>query len=153
MIGKTSKGASGATTTTLPKTGAPGPDGHPRIDVPTVHPAVLPHRPAITRPDGVDPDAIRPAPTVQVNAMQSALNATSPVLSRGLENYRVTPSGWDDTPAQGARIIKGRTYVTLPDNHIVQIAMDPETGFYRARHSSERTPSGPLLQPDADGQY
>lgn len=98
MIGKTSKGASGATTTTLPKTGAPGPDGHPRIDVPAVHPAVLPHRPAITRPDGVDPDAIRPAPTVQVNAMQSALIATSPVLSRGLKNYRVTPSGWDDTP-------------------------------------------------------
>ncbi|MFJ2287060.1 hypothetical protein ACIOUF_11940 [Pseudomonas iridis] len=153
MIGKTSKGASGATTTTLPKTGAPGPDGHPRIDVPMAHPAVLPHRPAITRPDGVDPDAIRPAPTVQVSAMQSPLNATLPPLSRGLEDYRVTPPGWDDSPAQGARIIKGRTYVTLPDKHIVQIAMDPETGFYRARHSSERTPSGPLLQPDADGQY
>lgn len=154
MIGKTSKGANGASTTRPPKTDTSGADGPQRVDVPGIHSAGTANRFATTHPADVDLDAITPATTVNVSAIPTAVGSPELPVHRALQDYWIAPPpGWDGTDTQGARIIRGRKYVTLPDNQIVQIAMDAETGFYRAKRSSERDPSGPVLQPDPDGRF
>ena len=152
MIGKTSKGANGATTTRPAMNGTSGTDALTRVDVPGIHSAGPANRLVTTHPAGVDLDAITPAPTVR--AIPTAIDSPALPVHRALQDYCITPPPeWDSSSTQSPRIIKGRMYVTLPDNQIVQIAMDIETGFYRARRPSERDPSGPILQPDPDGRF
>ncbi len=49
---------------------------------------------------------------------------------------------------QGFRIVEGRRYVDVPDDHSVLVVIDPKMGLYRATLTSERNPSGPLLKLD-----
>ncbi len=69
-----------------------------------------------------------------------------------LAAYHVAAAGrLTDIDAEGFRSFKGRQFAELPDQEIVQVGADLQTGLYRARLASERNPSGPVLERDSDG--
>jgi hypothetical protein len=93
---------------------------------------------------------------------------------RNVAISRIAPSTYTDLPTEqgalhdfwipgevtlpapdprGLRTHKGRHYVVLPDGHAVQVALDPQSGFYRARRAGERNHSGPWLVRDRDNNH
>ncbi|MFJ2483663.1 hypothetical protein ACIOWE_25695 [Pseudomonas sp. NPDC087598] len=64
-----------------------------------------------------------------------------------------TTQGLGEADAQGLRIFKQRQYVAVDDVHFVRVALDIESGLFRATLASELNPSGPLLKPDREGRF
>ncbi|WP_322845711.1 hypothetical protein [Pseudomonas sp. B33.4] len=76
-----------------------------------------------------------------------------PTERRPLEDFWITSKAALPAPdPQGFRTVKGRHYVDLPDGHSVQVVLDSQSGFHRARLASERDPSGPWLVRDHDSK-
>lgn len=111
----------------------------------------LPSAATHTSPDTVHTSITSVPPLISVSPIGRSASAavTQP---RSLKDYRITSLAVLPAPdAQGISLFKGRQYVDLPDGGTVQIAADPVSGLYRAKLPSELNPSGPVLQPDADG--
>ena len=64
-----------------------------------------------------------------------------------------TTQSLGEADAQGIRIFKQRQYVAVDDVHCVRVALDIESGLFRAALASELNPSGPLLKPDREGRF
>jgi len=93
----------------------------------------------------VAPDTIRSSPVVVTH---SASPGTA--WSQPLEHYRFNaPDRLPVANDEGFRTHRGREYVDV-ENGVVMVAVDPQTGLYRARSAAERAPSGPLLLHDSD---
>jgi len=92
-------------------------------------------------------DATPATPAIAVHA--APVDARPPAPQLSLQDYLVT-TGATLQPAngEGLRIFNRRTYVDLVEGGTVLVAVDPETGLHRARLSSERLPSGPVLLRD-----
>ncbi|MHC8346225.1 NEL-type E3 ubiquitin ligase domain-containing protein [Pseudomonas sp. RT6P73] len=104
-------------------------------------------------PAGADLDAITPALSVTVSELTLAAAPASTPVQHSLEHYRITAAArLPDADAQGFRTFKGRRYADVSGGGIVLIGQDPETGLYRARLPSERTPSGPVLVHDPESK-
>lgn len=103
------------------------------------------------KPSGdTDLDAILPAPTVTVHPAPLA-SELRPVAQPPLDSYRVdTTVELPPADREGFRRYKQRQYVDMSDGGIVLVGLDPDTGLYRARRSSELLPSGPILLRDPD---
>lgn len=125
-------------------------DRTPRIDVGRLPSVREPARADITT-IRTDLDAILPAPAVTISEQNVTIaplaTPAEPPFERYLLSARVTLPNAD---ADGLRVYKGRHYVDLSDGRIAQVALDPDTGLYRARLSSELTPSGPILMREPD---
>ncbi|WP_223630677.1 leucine-rich repeat domain-containing protein [Pseudomonas atacamensis] len=104
-----------------------------------------------TKPgDDAGPVAILPAPVLEVRPAPH-LAASPAVINRSLETYRITSAiELPDADSEGFRMYKNRCYVDVPDSGLVLVAVDPDTGWYRARHSSELFPSGPWMLRDSE---
>ena len=92
-----------------------------------------------------DLDAILPAQTITVSLVPDATEVRA-VMQPTLENYRITVA--PPLPAadsEGFRVYNQRRYVDLTGGGIALVAVDQNTGLYRARRSSELNPSGPVL--------
>lgn len=88
-------------------------------------------------------------PRVTVSRSASGAAMVSSPARRPLEDYWIPADiRLPAADTQGFRILKGRRYVDVPDGHCVLVAIDPKMGLYRATRTSERNPSGPLLQLD-----
>ena len=95
--------------------------------------------------DGIDTDAIVPAPNVKVQAIVSMPDALAHV-GHPPEHYRLSaPIGLPDADAEGLITFKGRHYVEMADGGFVQVGKDSQSGLWRARLASESIPSGPLM--------
>ncbi|MBN6772859.1 hypothetical protein JRG42_05685 [Pseudomonas granadensis] len=100
--------------------------------------------------DPIHPVITPVPPRVAVSA--TANSAPAPALpERPLKDYWITSLAVLPAPdAQGISIYRGRQYVEVSDGAYVQIGMDPASGLYRAKLSSELIPSGPVLKPGVD---
>jgi hypothetical protein len=97
-----------------------------------------------------EPAATKPALVVMTHSTAPLVNIDT-ARQRLLEHYRVKAS--DRLPqanAEGFRVYRERDYVDVENGDVVMVAVDPETGLYRARLESERVASGPLLLRDSD---
>jgi hypothetical protein len=102
-------------------------------------------------PGDADLDAITPTPPVTVREISSVSETAPTPAQRPLEHYWITAAAHlSDADAQGFRIFKGRQYVDVSGGGIVHVAMDPETGLYRAKLPSELQPSGPVIVRDPE---
>ncbi|VVN19212.1 hypothetical protein PS655_04258 [Pseudomonas fluorescens] len=103
------------------------------------------------RPDGdADLDAIRPVPTVRIETVLANTQDVQPA-QHSIKHYRIAAAAQlPAADAQGFRTHKGRRYVDMVDGGTVLVGLDAGTSQYRARLPSERAPSGPLLQREAD---
>ncbi|WP_235375870.1 MULTISPECIES: hypothetical protein [Pseudomonas fluorescens group] len=100
----------------------------------------------------IDLDAITPAPQVNISEIPSTTQ-NMPATRPSLEEYRIASDVQLPQPdAQGFRWFKGRQFVDMLDGSIFLVGLDSESGLYRARLSSERVPSGPLLLQDPDSR-
>ncbi|WP_406228128.1 NEL-type E3 ubiquitin ligase domain-containing protein [Pseudomonas siliginis] len=119
----------------------------PGLDPTTLSgPSIRANRPT----DGIDPDAIVPAPNVTVQAIASMHDAFAHV-GHPPEHYRLSATiGLPDADAEGLRTFKGRHYVEMTDGGFVQVGKDAQSGLWRARLASESIPSGPLMLHDPD---
>jgi hypothetical protein len=119
----------------------------PGLDQTTLSgPSIRANRPT----DGIDPDAIVPAPNVTVHAIASMHH---PLADAGHppEHYRLAATiGLPDANAEGLRTFKGRHYVEMAEGGFVQVGKDSQSGLWRARLASESTPSGPLMLHDLE---
>lgn len=89
--------------------------------------------------------------TVNRTATGPALVSAAP--RRPLQDYWITMEArLPAADSQGLRVFKRRHYVDVAGGHIVQVAIDPKIGVYRAKLASERVPSGPLLVRDHDSK-
>ena len=104
-----------------------------------------------TPPPGVeDPAAILPAATVMIRPSPAPAEVRL-VTDQPLKHYWVsTTAKLPPADSEGFRVYNKRLYVDVPDGGIVLVAVQPDTGLYRARLSSELHPSGPLLLRDVD---
>jgi Tfp pilus assembly protein PilN len=104
-----------------------------------------------TPPPGVkDLDAILPAATVMIRPTPAPAEVRL-VTDQPLKHYWVsTTAKLPPADSEGFRVYNKRLYVDVPDGGIVLVAVQPDTGLYRARLSSELHPSGPLLLRDVD---
>lgn len=104
-----------------------------------------------TRPgDDTGPDTILPESSIEVRPA-SNVAAISAVMHRSLETYRITSAAELPAPdVEGLRIYKNRRYVDVPGSGLVLVAVDPDTGWYRARHPGELLPSGPWMLRDSE---
>ncbi|MGL6244005.1 hypothetical protein [Pseudomonas sp.] len=76
----------------------------------------------------------------------STIDRAKGPVQQPLEHYWVAAATQlPQADAQGLRTFKGRQYAEVPGGHIVHVGLDPATGQYRARLSSELQPSGPVL--------
>jgi hypothetical protein len=108
------------------------------------------HGPSAKLDGDSDLDAIRPAPTIRIETVLIHTESVRPA-QQSIEHYRIAVAALlPAADAQGFRAHKGRRYVDMVDGGTVLIGLDADTGQYRARLPSERTPSGPLLQREAD---
>ncbi|MDD1003370.1 hypothetical protein [Pseudomonas sp. TNT2022 ID642] len=88
-------------------------------------------------------------PRVTVSRSPTGAAMVSKSARRPLEDYWICADvRLPAADTQGFRIVKGRRYVDVPDGHSVLVAIDPDMGLYRATLTSERDPSGPVLQLD-----
>jgi len=119
----------------------------PGLDPTTLSgPSIRANRPT----DGIDPDAIVPAPNVTVQAIASMHDAFAHV-GHPPEHYRLSATiGLPDADAEGLRTFKGRHYVEMTDGGFVQVGKDAQSGLWRARLASESIPSGPLMLHDPE---
>lgn len=100
--------------------------------------------------DAAGPDTIRPAPVVEVRPAPHPA-AIPPVMDRSLETYRIRlATELPEADGEGLRMYKNRRYVDVSDSGLVLVAVDPDTGLYRARHPSELFPSGPWMLRDIE---
>ncbi|WP_353188646.1 hypothetical protein [Pseudomonas sp.] len=104
-----------------------------------------------TKPgDDAGPNTILPAPVVEVRPAPEVA-AISPVIHRSLETYRITSTTeLPDADGEGFRLYKNRRYVDVPGSGLVLVAVDPDTGWYRARHPGELYPCGPWMLRDSE---
>ena len=112
--------------------------------------APRPARPGVT-PDTVDVDAIHHVPALTVGKIGTTTASIPPHMQTTLtlEQYRInaTPTHVP-LDANDLRLHKGRHYADLHGGGVTQVAVDVDTGLYRATRSSERIASGPLLRRD-----
>jgi hypothetical protein len=88
-------------------------------------------------------------PRVTVSRSASGAAMVSSPARRPLEDYWIPADiRLPAADTQGFRILKGRRYGDVPDGHSVLVAIDSDMGLYRATLTSERNPSGPVLQFD-----
>lgn len=130
---------------------------HPAaIDASLALPPRRPQRPELT-PENPDLDAIRPAPAITVNDISATAASLAPPRTSAqlsLERYRIEATTLlPEVNMEGLRVHKGRRYVDLHDGSVVQVAMDADTGQYRARAASELIASGPVLRRDPDSRF
>lgn len=98
-----------------------------------------------------DLNAIMPMPSVRISQIPSA-TGTAPGSNLTLDHYRLEePIPLPLPDAAGFRVLKGRRYVDVSGGGVVHVVADPQTGLYRARLPSERSPSGPTLVRDPEG--
>lgn len=104
---------------------------------------------------GSDSIAVTPAIRVSVNPRSSAIDEFAMHAAKySLADYCIpAPKTFDETDAQGIRIVKQRQYVAVADDHVVQVVLDAKSGLFRATLASELDPSGPLLKPDSEGRF
>ncbi|HEX4551391.1 hypothetical protein [Pseudomonas sp.] len=68
-----------------------------------------------------------------------------------LGSYAIHPAAaLPQADAEGFRLHKGRLYVDMHDGSVTQVALDPESGTYRAKLPNELLASGPPLMRDPD---
>lgn len=109
-----------------------------------------PKPPSISPGDAAGPDTILPAPVVEVRPTPHP-TAMPPVIDRSLETYLITSATvLPEADGEGLRMYKNRRYVDVPDSGLVLVAVDPDTGWYRARHPGELFPSGPWMLRDIE---
>ncbi|HWH85805.1 MAG TPA: hypothetical protein VNV36_03425 [Pseudomonas sp.] len=117
--------------------------------------STLPH---LTVAHGQAPDApsfghdwVSVMPAVGISASPISTTAAgfaALFTNSSLADYRIpTPKGLGEPDAQGVWNFKQRQYVTVADDHIVQVVRDAESGLFRATQAGELHPSGPLLEP------
>lgn len=83
---------------------------------------------------------------VQVHPLTSTSASVSTAQIPALQRYLIPSAiALPDADAQGFRVFKGRQYVDVQGGGTVLIAVDMQTGLYRARLASEAQPSGPAL--------
>lgn len=122
----------------------------------------MPHLPVSRRlepsqPSSRPPDvkAVTPSTGVKVSPILSAIDEFAALAAgSSLADYWIpTPKSLGETDAQGIRMFKQRQYVAVDDVHFVQVALDAESGLFRAMLARELTPSGPLVKPDSLGRF
>ncbi|MED7665905.1 leucine-rich repeat domain-containing protein [Pseudomonas moraviensis subsp. stanleyae] len=98
--------------------------------------------------DDIGADMTLPAPMVEVrSAPHTAQNPV--VIHSSLESYAMqSPAGLPEADSDGFRLYKNRQYVDVTDGGIVLVGVDPDSGFHRARRTSELLPSGPWMLRD-----
>lgn len=102
-----------------------------------------------TRVAAAELDAILPAPAASPG--EQPVTVTLAQSHSSLGSYAIHPAAaLPKANAEGFRLHKGRRYVDMPDGSVTQVALDPETGAYRARLPNERVASGPTLIRDPD---
>lgn len=96
-----------------------------------------------------DVEAIHPVPAVVVHTVPVEIRMSAPQQSIDsyITNGRAIRSPVND---EGFRVINGRPYAALSGEGMVLVGVDPDTGLYRARLSSELRPSGPVLLRDTN---
>lgn len=104
-----------------------------------------------TPPPGVaDADAILPAPPVILHRTPAPVEIRL-FHDQSLRRYWIkTAAKLPPADREGFRIYNKRQYVDVSDGGVVLVAVEPATGQYRARLSSELHASGPLLLRDVD---
>ncbi|TDK55113.1 leucine-rich repeat domain-containing protein [Pseudomonas moraviensis] len=104
---------------------------------------------SISPGDGAGRETVLPTPVIEVHP--TPLSVAPPVKHRPLERYRIKSAAeLPDADGEGVRVHKNRQYVELADGGLVLVGVDPDTGLYRARLSSELLPSGPWMLRDID---
>ncbi len=96
------------------------------------------------------PETILPAPVVEVRPAPDVAGISA-VIHRSLETYLITSvTELPDADGDGFRMYRNRRYVDVPGSGLVLVAVDPDTGWYRARHPGELIPSGPWMLRDSE---
>lgn len=117
----------------------------------------LSHRLEPLQPNIRPPDLIALTHTVSVSAspMFSVIDEFAALaVTSSLADYWIpTPKNLGKADVQGIRTFKQRQYVAVDDAHFVQVALDAESGLFRATLARELNPSGPLLKPDSEGRF
>ncbi|MCP1473961.1 Leucine-rich repeat (LRR) protein [Pseudomonas sp. EB276 TE3739] len=90
--------------------------------------------------------APHPSPAVVVHAAQ--VDARLPKSLPSLDHYVSAVASLPQANSEGLRVFRQRTYAEVSDGRIVLVAIDSETGLFRARLPSELSPSGPVLLRD-----
>lgn len=107
-------------------------------------------QPGTPPPRAADPDAISPAPTILIRPTPAPVEIRR-FTDQSLRRYWISPPAkLPPADSEGIRTYNKRRYVDVPDGGIVPVGVEPDTGLYRARLSSELHPSGPLLLRDVD---
>lgn len=98
---------------------------------------------------GADPDAIGSV-AQRVSVSDTANQADAPaVAERPLSDYWINTVAALPVPdSHGLSRFKGRLYAKVANGGTVQVGADPDTGLYRAKLASERSPSGPVVLHD-----
>ncbi|MFJ2485736.1 NEL-type E3 ubiquitin ligase domain-containing protein [Pseudomonas sp. NPDC087639] len=96
------------------------------------------------------PDAITPLPAITIHELPATV-AVFNREQRPLAHYWITvPPDLPAPNADGFRVRGRRRYVDVPDGGTVLVGVDPDTGQYRARLSTERDALGPVLLRDTE---
>lgn len=142
------------------RTPDPGGDGfyRPPSPLPSTSHLPLTHRLDPSQPANratIEQIALTQTAGVKVSAMLSAIDgfAVLPVPSSLADYWIPTSQSLGEPDAQGIRMFKQRQYVAVDDVHFVQVALDAESGFFRATLARELNPSGPILKPDGEGRF
>ncbi|WP_143492451.1 MULTISPECIES: leucine-rich repeat domain-containing protein [unclassified Pseudomonas] len=100
------------------------------------------------------PSTLIPSIDVKVSPMFSVIDGIGvPHAAPSLADYWIpTPKNLSEADARGIRTFRQRQYVAVDDVHFVQVALDTESGLFRATLAREFNPSGPLLKPDSEGR-
>ncbi|MED7665904.1 leucine-rich repeat domain-containing protein [Pseudomonas moraviensis subsp. stanleyae] len=100
------------------------------------------------------PEVIAPVQLPAVVIRAATVDHRSPASEPSLDHYVTeAPVKFSQANNEGLRVIKQRTYAELSDGRVVLVALDPDTGFYRARLPSELLPSGPALARDSKSGF
>jgi hypothetical protein len=129
------------------------------VSGPTIRPGghfTQPDQPAVSggsrAPHDRTGEVVSPPASITLHEAQPTIEIPASG-QQSLEAYHVPGAGrLTEIDADGFRTFKGRQFAELPDQAIVQVSADPQTGLYRARLASELNPSGPVLERDSDGR-
>lgn len=113
-------------------------------------PGIFPDNPQLRAgsSSAVDADAIRATPAVMIHALSAEARLPAPQPS--LEHYVINARAiLPEVNSEGLRVFNKRTYADVAGGDLVPVAVDPETGLYRARRTSELL-LGPVMLRDAD---
>jgi hypothetical protein len=112
-------------------------------------------RPPTIRPAPALVDSVNPEQAISINPMNSIVDeVTQAAAGEALAGFQTpAPASPMKADSRGVWIFKRREYVAVADGQFVQVVTDPESGLFRATHSRELKPSGPLLGTNDQGRF